>query len=404
MSRPVAPTIVVGSKPFNASTVKTLAALKPREYGDSIWKFSKDKYPTASIVQKVATKSVGSSVFSRFDQQELPYHATEDVLAAAGDATITFTNHYTRFTLYDVWVNTRTREAVRVNSTVAAAMPVTRGWGDTVAQACLANDVWVKSVPNFPESSTAPAALSTLEEQHTFYCACFEHSAELTWRMAKTRMEIEPDTRKRLIEQAGEIHTGCLKRSYILGGMGATTAATGETTGVKGLLEHIQTNTWKPQNGGLTRPDLFGWAAEQVGPWCPEKNMIFATSAMVINIINQWVFDKMVVNADSPVKQWGVDVDSLLLMGGRKVALVEESWLNDSPETQGWGFLIPAPGTRTGSRWRTFDGNGLTGSTKLYRNVKTEDLNTTFKDVWLTDGGWDHGPERAYGFIYGIQY
>jgi hypothetical protein len=400
---PTAPTIKAGSRGWNPSAgyEGVLAALKPLNYGDKIWKYYIDRYPTASIVMKVSRKPSISAAWSNFTKDALPHFAVAEATATASGTTLTamFTSHYTRFLLYDTWMNLRTHETIMVTSTPAANMVVSRSFGRVPGQAIVVGDKFVRVNQARPEGSTAATALSTIEVEHKFTAAEMSVVAELTDRLAATRMLINPNLRAEGIADARYEFLRAQKLSYFLGGMGLVQATTGEQTGVKGLMDHIETNRLT-LNDVLVYSELNSFIGDAIAPNNPDTTIIGATSNRVKSIISSWGLENLTVNAEKLSKEWGYEIDSVHIVGGRKLALVTESFFDENETMQGWMFLL----SPKMSQWRPVIGNGINGDVHLNKDIKTDDGYKGKKDEWYAMAGWEHGAERAYGFIDGINY
>lgn len=420
MATPAAPTIVQGTRSYGASTAANTALL-PLVYGNKIHKWWIDRYPTASIVMKVGTVPTPSPLFSHFEQDEVPYFLTAN---AAGTAAATdfgtsgnsvWGAQFTRFVNGFVYMNVRTLERILVGgptttstAPTAAAINVVRGWGAYPAAAIVAGDKFVLVSTNYTEGTDAPPSISTQEAQYSFRIADFRDAVDLTDRAIGTEWMVEKDLWKREMQMKRHKHMRDIKLSYFFGGAGRSTAlsisgtagiaALGETTGVTGLIDHITSNIWDLNGNIVTQPDLFDFIGSGIAPWNTEKNLIMATSAHVINIVNQWALDKIVPTSQD-MKTWGVNIDHLVLMGGRRVALVEETEFNNDPTLRGMAF-IGAP--QKYSKWRPFKGNNINGETTFFPDIVKENHPTRQKGEWYTSGGWEHFAERSWGFIKGI--
>lgn len=402
---PASPTLKTGARPWNATAgnLGVISALKPLNYGDRIWRYQSDGYPTASVVMKIGRRPSISPSFSNFTQDDVPHWAKTDVAFAATETNLAaeFVNHASRFGANDTWMNVRTREVILIGDSNGSAdlTACVRGFGNMPDAASVIGDRWVKGMTAFPEGSTAPEAVTSLEEEHEFFAAEHSTTAELTDRLAATRMLIDPDIRAKGIRDARDRHAREWKRSFFMGGMGKIQTASGEQTGVMGVIDHCQTHT-VAINGGLTFADLKSFVSEGPGPWSPDNVLVLSCSQRVANIVSDWGLENLQMQADRLTKQWGVDIDTLLLAGGRKIALMVESWLDEDETTAGWAFVLPVKM----SKWRPVIGNGINGDTQLRRDIKTENSYKGKKDEWFTFGGWEHGPERAYGFMTGITH
>jgi hypothetical protein len=420
MPTPAAPTLLSGARSYGGTT-GPLAGLLPLVYGDKIWKWWIDRFPTASIVMKVGTVPTPSPLFSHPEQDEVPYflNTAAAITAASTDfgtgTSSAWNAQVARIVAGNVYMNTTTNERVLVlggatTGTVPTATNITvqRGWGAIPAQAAAVGEKWILVGTNFGEGDVAPPSLTTQEVLSSFRIADFRDAVDITDRARGTEYMVEKDLWKREVAMKRFKQMRDIKLSYFFGGGGRITGATaaitnvtsvGELTGVTGLIDHVTTNVWDLNGNILTQPDLFDFIGSGIAPNNPERVLTMSTSAHVINIVNQWALDRTSVNAESPIKGWGVDLDHVLVMGGRKVALVEETEFNNDPKLRGMAF-IGAP--QTFSKWRPFKGNGVNGETTFYDDILKENHPTRRKGEWYTSGGWEHFMERGWGFIKGI--
>ena len=405
MAPPAAPTLTQGARYFGATATGDYSSvhedLKPLEYGNKIHMWWTDIWPTASIVQRINTKPIDVPVWYHFEEDELPYFATADAAAAYDATTLTgaFANHYTRFIQNDIWMNIRTRERMLINGTPAANMVVVRGWGAVPGQAILSGDRFVKVGYAAKENGSAPDTVTSLPVKYTFRMQDFRHSIKMSYRLRSTRMQVIPDELKRQRQKKRFEHMRDIRMSFFFGPLNQTQASTGEHTATQGIMDAFTTNTWNV-GGALTQPDLFNYIGAKIAPWNRDKVIILATSAHVINIINQWAMEKIQVPANAKIKQWGIDIDHLLMIGGRRVALVEETEFNNDPDMRGFGFIV----SPRNHFWRPFKGNGYSFTTKLYRDIETDNRPLTYKEEWHTGGGWEHWAERAEGWFWNAKW
>lgn len=407
---PAAPTIVQQGRAFgSSSTTGPHADLYPTFLGDRIHKWWSDRWPMVSAVQKIRSKPVFGPVWYHFEHQPLPRYATATATATATGGAITFTNHFTRFNQYDVWMNLRTWELVLVTDAIGsidATVGVTRAWGQRPGQAVLVGDRFKKIGSASGETETAREAVSTVEDKFTFRSQDFRDSIELSSRLNATRLRVEPKLLRRLRSEKFWQHKSDISDSFWFGGLQRTQAAAGERTGSMGLMEHIKTNTWNV-NGKLTYGDLASWVSTQIAPWNQQRVLTINTSAHVKQIIASWALEKIQVQAQKEINSWGLEIDNIVLIGGRRCVIMEESVFNESPEMQGMMFV----GSPNLAAWRGFDQDlphggmpSMQRTTKLVKNIKREDNPTLYKEEIFTSGGWEFWAERAWGFAWNVTH
>lgn len=405
---PAAPTVVEGRRYLGATAAGVHADRVEEHYGDKIWLYHRDRFPVTSAVQKVRSGVTTSPVWYHFERQPTPRYATV-VTTNSGDAayaTVTVQSGAgARFMLDDIWVNLRTWDAFLVTATPAADVVTgTSGWGPQPAAAMIAGDILKKVGSAALEGATARAALGTLDDKYTFRAQEFRDSVEITSRLRATEMRVEKDLFLGIKDEKLWQHKNDINDSYYWGRSKRTSGSTGERTASMGLVQHISTNTWNV-NGAMTWGSLNSFVAGNIAPWNPESVLMMITSAHVKAIINNWALEH--VRVPMSVSKWGLDIDSLMIVGGRKIAIVEDPMFNESLEMSQMAFV----GALNLSAWRGFDqdypNDGkkvMARSTKFYSDILKDDNPSVTKGEWATFGGWEFWAERAWGMLWNIKW
>ena len=420
---PAAPSIHYGSSgtrsfaAYNSGAVTSFNAdLAPLDLGDKIWSYWKDRAPTVSAVMKVNSRPVISPVFYHFEQQPMPQYATCTAAAAAATTptlaqSLTFANDmYKRMLAQQLWVNLRSWEVIRIEATpTTSTVTVTRSWGARPGAAVNAGDRWRMIGYAGAENEGAPDSHTTLAEKETFRIQDFRTAIEMSTRMRAARFQIEPDMLAKERSMKMWEHKQMLTSSYFWGtqmSMAASSlaSATGDRTSCTGLIDWANVNTINCA-GGLSWGDLNSHIAVDLVPWIPSGTLVMITSAAVKSIISNWGLEKVQLTND--VKSWGIDIDTLVTIGGKRIAIIEEEMFNESPEMQGMAFI----GSLGLSSWRGFDQElpydgqvKLERATRLIPNIKRDNNPTTYKEELFTSGGWEFWARRAWSVMWNIKW
>lgn len=402
---PAAPTTVSGRRYLGATTAGVHADRIEVDYGDKIWLYHSDRFPVTSAVQKVRSGVVTSPVWFHFERQPTPRYATVVTAdSSAYTAVVVGSGHGARFIKDDIWVNLRTWDAFLVTSISTDTVTATSGWGVMPKAAIKVGDRLKKIGSAALEGAKARAAVGTLDDKYTFRAQEFRDSIEITNRLRATRMRVDSDLFMGMKDEKLWQHKNDINDSFYWGRSKRTSGSTGERTASMGLVQHISTNTWNV-NGAMTWGDLSSFVSGNIAPWNPESVLMMITSAHVKSIINNWALEHLQVPMS--ISKWGLDIDSLLIVGGRKVVIVEDPMFNESSEMSQMAFV----GSLKHTAWRGFDQDypiagkaSMARSTKFHMNILQDDNPSVTKAEWTTFGGWEFWAERAWGMLWNVKW
>ena len=410
MPAPPAPTIL-GREPGAMGGTPVVASVQvPINMGKEIWQWNKMETPFVSMVMKFNRQPMPITYGRHLEDKKLPNWVTytgstetagsEEASAfSAGEIT-----NWDRLNVYDLVFNPRSEE-VFLFKTVSDTASVIRGGSIGSHTAPLfAGDTLLRFSSQKDEGGVARDAMSTLKEAKYWYAGIWRHATELTLDTQATEMYGGPgakgrDERKYQKKRTAWEQKKEISQHAILGTIGGDFAtAITPTAGFghmfsPGLMGLIQTNIWNC-NGSLKWDDLKAWMRTILHYIPKEHNPMLITSAKVIDIITSYGNDMIQITPKQ--SYWGWEFDTVRI-GGRTVALVEESILNEDAKLEGYGFL----GTPAHAAWHPVVGNSVNLDTKLHENIKTHNNPELVKDEFVTHGGFEFFIEPSWGRFYG---
>ena len=358
----------------------TVASVQiPIDMGKEIWQWNAFETPFVSMVMKFNTQPKPITYGRHLEDQRLPRWVTytgSDETAGSEATTLTAgVTGWDRLNVYDLLFNPRTEEMMLV-TTVAANTVVVRG--ASIGSHTLpmkTNDTLLRFSSQKDEGGVARDVMSTLKAAKYWYAGIWRHATELTIDTEATEMyggAGEKGQNERLYQRkraAWEQKVEIAQHAIFGGGGGDHQGNTSPTAGYGhqfsgGLMGQISTNIWNV-NGSLKWDNLKSWARGVLHYIPKDRKAMLLTSAKVIDIITSYGNDSIRINPKQ--NYWGWEFDEVRI-GGRTIALVEESVLNEDAKLEGMGVL----GTPAHAAWHPVSGNNVNLGTKLHKNIKTQ--------------------------------
>ena len=241
---------------------------------------------------------------------------------SATSLTVT-TNSGVMFTPGDIIYNRVTKEVIMVTEVTGDVLTITRGWGDSTADAITADDVLVLVGNAFAEGSASPNARSYKPTEVFNYTQIFKRSVDATATSEAT--EYYGDVNKLTFQKQLEWDQFLLERSrsYYVGRKAEETGTNGKplrTTG--GLDQFITSNIFS--RSSFTYNNFMDFA-EMAYHYGGEEKIFICNAALATLIQKEVMANKISIEVSPRTKEFGFNIKRLSTIHGDMDFMIDQT-------------------------------------------------------------------------------
>jgi hypothetical protein len=367
------------------TTTNILSTQLPIEIGSEIRLLDPNIQALTVFTREAKTKNVGVPKFKWLEDEAKPRF---DVTTAAVASTTTQTipvAHGSYFQQWDLILNTRTGEYLRVDSVVGNELNTTRGIGSTAANLNETDELMIVGTAQ-PEGDTSKTPRSIVPTQFENYTEIFREPFELSETAANADYQVSPHEWDRKQARASVEHAKNIELANLFGRRSSTTPGTNEVRTTGGALSFITTN--QTDAGGTLSEAEFGAFMETGLRYGTEDKILFA-SGVVLQALNKFPASKQITKNDEHT--YGMNVTRYEGPFGA-IHTVWHKLLTGS-KYGGYGILIDM----TEVAFRPFNNR----DTKLLMNRQPNNQDAKLAE-FLTEQGLEFTQQRAHAVLSGV--
>jgi Family of unknown function (DUF5309) len=319
------------------------------------------------------------------DEAKPRFDTTSGAVASTTSQEIPVT-HGAYWQQWDLVLNTRTGEVMRVDSVAANTLSVTRGIGTTAANLNSGDELMLVGTAQ-PEGDTSKDARSLVPTVFENYTQISRTPFEISDTGANVSYQVTPAEWDRKQARAAVEHAKDIEAANLFGRKSATTPGSAETRTTAGALSFITTNQSDAGSSTLTE-SLFGAFLTSVFRYGSTEKIGFA-SATVLNALNKFPASKQVTQNDETT--YGMNVTKWTGPFGT----IHTVWHRMLEGQKYGGYMIVIDMSEVAQR-------PLQGrDTKLLPNRQPNDQDGR-KSEYLTEQGLEFGQQRTHGVLSGV--
>jgi hypothetical protein len=369
------------------STTNILSTQLPVEIGSEIKLLDPNIQALTVFTREASTKEVGVPKFKWLEDEAKPRFDTTTAAVASTSTQEIPVAHGTYFQKWDLVLNTRTGELMRVDSVTGNTLSVTRGIGSTAANLNETDELMLISTAQ-PEGDTSKTPRSLVPTQFENYTEIFREPFELSETAANANYQVNPHEWDRKQQRSAVEHAKNIEYANLFGRKSATTPGTAEVRTTGGALSFITTN--QTDAGGSLSESEFGSFLKSTMrfPGTSEDKIMFA-SGTVLQALNKFPSSKQVTSNND--KTYGMNVTRYEGPFGA----IHTVWhkLLEGNKYDGYGIVIDMQQVS----FRPFRNR----DTKLLPNRQPNNQDAKLAE-YLTEQGLEFGLQRAHGVLTGV--
>jgi len=366
------------------------------DHSDKLWYVSADYAVLAFFARKLKKVKVMDPEYRWFEkEQPSRQDAVNYATGYTTGATEITVDDGTKFRAGDVVRDVTAGEQFRVTVVATNVLTISRGWGDTVAQALVDDDVLVIIGNANAEGASIRAALTTQKTKKTNYTQIFREPIDITETGAATETYGGPDDLATLRKEHLDVHMKDIERAFLFGEPKEDTSTVGTDEPIRatgGLEYFLSTNVTADANGILTEAEFEDWIGD-VFQYGGEKKFGLLSS-LIASAVNSWAKSKL--NMFPKDKTYGIAVMNYLSVHG-EINFVLERLLTENAVWNGMAFAIDVE--RVGYRY--LSGNGRNRDTKLLKDRQAAG-DDKIKEEYLSEIGFWLATENRHGQLKGV--
>jgi len=366
------------------STTNILSTQLPIEIGSEIKLLEPNWQALTIFSREGVSKPVGVPKYKWLEDEAKPRFDTTTAAVASTTTQEIPVAHGTYFQQWDLVLNTRTGELLRVDSVVGNTLNVTRAIGSTAANLNENDELMLISTAQ-PEGDTSKTPRSLVPTQFENFTEIFREPFELSETAANADYQVNPNEWDRKQQRAAVEHAKNIEYANLFGRKSSTTPGTAEVRTTGGALSFITTN--QTDAGGTLSEAEFGAFLETVLRYGSEDKLMFC-SGTVLQALNKFPSSKQVTKNDE--KTYGMNVTRYEGPFGA----VHTVWhkLLDGAKYKGYGIVIDLQNVAH----RPFKNR----DTKLLPNRQPNNQDARLSE-YLTEQGLEFTQQRSHGVLTG---
>lgn len=297
--------------------------------------------------------------------------------------------HGTFFQQWDIVLNTRTGEAIRVDSVAGNTPIVTRAIGSTGTAMNEGDELYIIGTAQ-PENDTSKAARAKNPVSQENYTQIFRTPFEQSGTLEASSFLVAPDELDRVSRNAGIEHAKDIELSLLLGRKNKQFPGSTANRTTGGVLSFISSN--QTDAGGTLSEAEFNAAMAQ-GMRYGSNGKLAMASSTAVGALNKFPASKQVTKNDETT--YGMDVTHYTSPFG-SLNLVYHKLLEGAKYG---GYLIGVDIVQT--KYRYLANDAVSRDTKLRPNIQPPDQDG-MKAEYLSEIGLEFGLQRTHFLISGI--
>lgn len=368
-------------------TTNILSTQLPIEIGKEIRLLDPNIQALTVFTREAKSVEVGVPKFKWLEDEAKPRFDTTTAAVASTTTQIIPVAHGAYFQKWDLVLNTRTGELLRVDSVTGNELSVTRGIGSTAANLNENDELMLISTAQ-PEGDTSKTPRSLVPTQFENYTEIFREPFELSETAANANYQVTPNEWDRKQARAMVEHAKNIELANLFGRKSATTPGTAEVRTTGGALSFITTNQ-TDAGGSLSEAEFGSFLKSTLRyPGVSEDKILFA-SGTVLQALNKFPASKQVTQNND--KTYGMNVTRYEGPFGA----VHTVWhkLLEGAKYDGYGIVIDMQMVAQ-RPYRNRD-------TRLLPNRQPNNQDAKLSE-FLTEQGLEFGQQRAHGVLTGV--
>jgi hypothetical protein len=360
------------------------------DLSDSISQLEPSVQPLTVFTRRARKTRATATKFSWLEEESKPRFLAIEGAQTAGDGTIEVEAGQGAYVQqWDLLLNTRTGEVVRVNSVATDALGVTRAVGSTAAAMNDADELMLIGSAQ-PENDTSKPARSDIPNKVTNYTQIFRTPYEVSGSLQASSFQVAPaewprQARNKAVEHAKDIEYAMLHGRKSLSTPGATELRT-----MGGLHSFITTN--QTDAGGDLSEAEFNAFMLQVMRYGSDSKLAMA-SGVGVSALNKFPASKQQTRNDETT--YGMNVTHYTSPFG-SLNLVYHRMLEGS-KYGGWITVVDLDNVA----YRFLANDEVSRDTKVLQNRQPNDQDGR-KDEILTEASLEVDQEQTHGLLTGI--
>jgi hypothetical protein len=360
------------------------------DLSDSISQLEPSVQPLTVFTRRARKTRASATKFSWLEEESKPRFLATEGTALVGATTINVEAGQGAYVQqWDLLLNTRTGEVIRVNSVATDALGVTRGVGSTAAAINDADELMLIGSAQ-PENDTSKPARSDIPNKITNYTQIFRTPYEVSGSLQASSFQVAPaewprQARNKAVEHAKDIEYAMLHGRKSLSTPGATELRT-----MGGLHSFITTN--QTDAGGDLSEAEFNAFMLQVMRYGSDSKLAMA-SGVGVSALNKFPASKQQTRNDETT--YGMNVTHYTSPFG-SLNLVYHRMLEGS-KYGGWITVVDLDNVA----YRFLANDEVSRDTKVLQNRQPNDQDGR-KDEILTEASLEVDQEQTHGLLTGI--
>lgn len=334
--------------------------------------------------REVSTTETVATKFKWIEDEAKPRFDTTSEAVASTTATEVPVAHGTYFQQWDLVLNTRTGEMVRVDGVTGNTLTVARGIGSTAAN--MNEDELMIVGTAQPEGATSKTARSLVPTVFENYTQISRTPFEISETGANISYMVLPKEWDRKQQRAAVEHAKDIEYANLFSRRSATTPGTNETRTTGGALSFITTN--QTDAGGTLSESEFGTFLKSVLRFGSTDKLAFCSGTALL-ALNKFPASKQITTNDETT--YGMDVTKY----SGPFGTIHTVWHKLLEGQKYEGYMIVMDMQNVAYRPLT------NRDTKLLQHRQPNDADAQ-KSEYLTEQGLEFGLQRTHGVLTGI--
>lgn len=293
--------------------------------------------------------------------------------------------HGTYFQQWDLVLNSRTGEVLRVDSVTGNTLVTTRGIGSTAANLNDADELIIVGQAQ-PENDTSKVARSLLPSTFENQTQIFRTPYELSETAANVTYMVAPNEWDRKQQRAGAEHALDIEYAFLFGRKSTTQPGSYPVRTTAGALSFISTNQ-ADAGGVLSEAEFNAYMAMVFRYGTPDKLSLMSSAA--IQALGKFPASKQITKNDETT--YGMDVTRYTGPFGTIHTVYHR--LLEGSKYGGYMITMDMPNVT----YRPLNNR----DTKLLKARQPNDQDGK-KDEFLSETGLEFGQQRTHGVMTGI--
>lgn len=337
------------------------------------------------FTREASSKEVGVPKFKWLEDEAKPRFDTTTAAVASTTTQEIPVAHGTYFQQWDLILDTRTGELMRVDNVTGNTLNVTRAIGSTAANLNENDEIMLISTAQ-PEGDTSKTPRSLVPTLFENYTEIFREPFEISETAANATYIVSPKEWDRKQQRAAVEHAKNIEYANIFGRKSATNPGTAEVRTTGGALSFITTN--QTDAGGVVSEAEFGTFLKSVLRYGSPDKLAFCSGTALL-ALNKFPASKQITKNDE--KTYGMDVTRYEGPFGS----IHTVWDKLLEGQKYEGYMIVMDMQNVAQRpFRNRD-------TKLLPNRQPNNQDAKLAE-YLTEQGLEFGEQRTHGVLTGI--